>query len=110
MVKDLRYAWIVPYRRYCIPYLRVQRLVRIWIHRVFHNEVAILIVFGVLDSNLKLSHRANQCLRAVNHVLVDRVPVERELVHSVAILVNDLHLLDDSTLSALAGTYAAVSA
>lgn len=64
-----------------------------------------LLVGWILDLDLKLSHCANQGFRAVDQVLVYGVAVERELIICVAILVYNLHLLDDSALAAFSRTY-----
>ena len=64
-----------------------------------------LFVRRVLDFDVELSHGANEGLCAVDQVLEYRVAVERELVVCVAILVYNLHLLDDSALAAFSRAY-----
>ena len=64
-----------------------------------------LLVCGVFDLDLKLSHGTNEGFCAVDQVLEYRMAVERELVVCVAILVYNLHLLDNSAFAALSRAY-----
>jgi len=62
-----------------------------------------LLIRRILDLDVELSHGADQGLCAVDHVLEYSMAVERELVVCVAILVYDLHLLDDGAFAAFSG-------
>jgi hypothetical protein len=64
-----------------------------------------LFVRRVLDLDVELSHGTYERLCAVYKVLEYRVAVERELVVCVAILVYNLHLLDDGALAAFSRAY-----
>lgn len=68
---------------------------------MLHQEVAMLLVRRILDLDVELSHGTNQRLCAVDHVFEYSMAVERELVVCVAILVYNLHLLDDGAFAAL---------
>lgn len=105
MIKHLGDAWILPQAGNCLacPWIKVG--VGIWVYSVLHQEVAMLFVCRVLDLDLELSHGAYEGLCAVDKVLEYRVAVERELVVCVAILVYNLHLLDDSALAAFSRAY-----
>lgn len=103
MIEDFRYARVVPHCRDRLAHLRLQHLLRIRVDRVLHDIFAVLLVLSILHFDLELPHRAYQRFRAVDDVLVDGMPVQHELVLRVAILVNDLHLLDDGALPTLPG-------
>lgn len=65
----------------------------IWIDLVFEKVVAVLLVGWVLALYIELSHGTNKRLRTVDQVLIYREPVQCELVHGIAILMYNLHLL-----------------
>ena len=105
MIEHLRDAWIFPEAGDCLACPWVKVGVGIWIDGVFNQEVAMLFVRRVLDLDLELSHGAYEGLCAVHKVLEYRVAVERELIVCVAILVYNLHLLDDGALAAFSRSY-----
>jgi len=67
---------------------------------MLHQEIAMLLVRRILDFDIELSHGADQGLCAVDHVFEYGMAIERELVVCVAILVYNLHLLDDGAFAA----------
>ena len=87
----------------------VQRFLGVWIHGVFDEVIAVLVVAGYLGLDLELPHGADEGFRAVDDVLVYRQAVHGELLLCVAVLVDDLHLLDNGRLAALARTCSRVS-
>jgi hypothetical protein len=80
--------------------------IRIGVNGELHDEFAVLNVFGDFWSNVELLHGAYEGFGAVNDILVDGMPVKAQFVDAVAVLVDDLHLLDNSRLAALTRTFA----
>jgi hypothetical protein len=80
--------------------------IRIGVNGELHDEFAVLNVFGDFWSNVELLHGAYEGFGAVNDILVDGMPVKAQFVDTVAVLVDDLHLLDNSRLAALTRTFA----
>lgn len=103
VLKHLCYAGIPPNGCDGQAHPHVERLFWIGIHGVLQQVLAVLVVLGVLAVDVELAHGAYQGLCAVDDVLVDGEAVHGELLLRVAILVDDLHLLDDGRLAALAG-------
>lgn len=56
-------------------------------------------ILGHLAVNLEFSHLEDNGFRRVDEVLVDDGSVSEEFVTGEAVLVDDLHLLDDSGLA-----------
>ena len=80
--------------------------IRVGINSKLHDKFAVLNVFGNFWGNVELLHGADESFGAVNDILVDGMPVKAQFVDAVAVLVDDLHLLDNSRLAALARTFA----
>lgn len=80
--------------------------IRVGVNSELHDEFAVLNVFGDLWSDVELLHGTDECFGAVNDIFVDGMPVETQFVDAVAVLVDDLHLLDNGRLAALTRTFA----
>jgi hypothetical protein len=80
--------------------------IRIRINGELHNELAVLNVFGDFWGNVELLHSSDECFGAIDDILVDGMPVKAQFVDAVTVLVDDLHLLDNSRLAALTRTFA----
>lgn len=80
--------------------------IRVGVDCELHDKLAVLNVFGYFWGYVELLHCADESFGAINDVLVDGMPVKAQFVDTVAVLVDDLHLLDNSRLSALARTFA----
>jgi len=80
--------------------------IRIGVNSELHEKLAVLNVFGDFWSNVELLHSTDQGFGAVNDILVDGMPVEAQFVDAVAVLMDDLHLFDNSRLAALTRTFA----
>jgi hypothetical protein len=78
----------------------------VWVNGELHDEFAVLNVFGDFWSDVELLHGTDEGFGAINDILVDGMPVEAQFVDAVAVLVDDLHLLDNGRLAALTGTFA----
>jgi hypothetical protein len=94
---------IVPDRYHRLADLRVQLGLRPGLERVVEQEVTIIFVDVVHGLDLELAHGTDDSLGALDQVLEDGRSVVVELVFAVAFQVDDLHLLDDGRLAALAG-------
>lgn len=103
MLEDFWYARVAPDRGYGLPYPDVEGLFGIWVDGVVDEVVAVFVVAGRLGLYLELPHGADERLCAIDDVLIDGEAVHGELLLRVAILVDDLHLLDDGRLAALSG-------
>lgn len=71
-----------------------------------HDEFAVLNVFRDFWGYVELLHCADESFGAIDDIFVDGMPVQPQFVDAVAVLVDDLHLLDNSRLAALARTFA----
>jgi hypothetical protein len=109
VLQDLWYTGVAPHGGDGLAYSHVEGLLWIWIYRVVDEVVAVFIVAGRLGLYLELSHGADEGLCAVDDVLVDGEAVHGELLLRVAILMDDLHLLDNGRLAALAGACGALA-
>jgi hypothetical protein len=76
------------------------------INLVLEKIIAERDIRGIHRLDSELPHRRDQCLGAVDQILVDGQSIESQFIHSIAILVNDLHLLHDRRLPTLAGSCA----
>jgi hypothetical protein len=101
--QDLWYAGVAPHGRYGLSYPHVERLLGVRVDGVLDQVVAVLVVARRLWLYLELSHCADEGLCAVDDVLVDGEAVHGELLLRVAVLMDDLHLLDNGRLAALTG-------
>lgn len=106
MVEDSGYTRIFPNCSDGGSTSRVQVGVRIGVNGELHDKLAVLDILRDLWGDVELLHGADKGFCAINDVFVNGMPVQTQFVYTVAILVDDLHLLDNSRLSALAGTYA----
>jgi hypothetical protein len=104
VLQDLGYARIAPHGRYGLAYSHVEWLFWIGVDGVVGQIVAQFGVAWILTRNVELSHGANKGFGAVDDVLVDGQAVHGKLLLRVAVLVYNLHLLDNSRLAALSGT------
>jgi hypothetical protein len=106
MIKDFGYTRIFPDCCYGSRASCVEVSIRIRVNGELHDEFAVLNVFGDFWSNVELLHSSDECFGAINDILVDGMPVKAQFVDAVTVLVDDLHLLDNSRLAALARTFA----
>jgi hypothetical protein len=102
VLQDLWYTGVAPHGGDGLAYSHIERLLWIWIYRVVDEVVAVFIIAGRLGLYLELSHGADEGLCAVDDVLVDGEAVHGEFLLRVTILMDDLHLLDNGRLAALA--------
>lgn len=65
------------------------------VHLVFQQIIAIAVVLRIYRLDLKLSHGTYQRFGTIQNVLVYCQTVQCQLVLGVAVLVYDLHLLDN---------------
>lgn len=103
MLEHLGYARISPHGCNGLADPHVEGLFRVGVDCVFEQVVAVFAVAGALGADVELSHGADEGFGAVDDVFVDGETVHGELVLGVAILVDNLHLLDNGRLAALAG-------
>lgn len=80
--------------------------IRIGVDCELHDELAVLNVFGDFWGYVELLHCADESFGAIDDIFVDGMPVQAQFVDAVAVLVDNLHLLDNSRLAALARTFA----
>lgn len=80
--------------------------IRVGVDCELHDELAVLNVFWVFWGYVELLHCADESFGAINDILVDGMPIQAQFVDTVAVLVDDLHLFDNSRLSALTRTFA----
>jgi hypothetical protein len=106
MVEDFGYTGIFPDCGYGSRASCVEMSIRVRIDSELHDELAVLNVLGDFWSDVELLHGTDEGFGAVNDILVDGMPVKAQFVDTVAVLVDDLHLLDDSRLAALTRTFA----
>lgn len=103
MLQHFWYAWVAPHGGYGMADATVEGFFRIRVDGVVDKVLA---VFGVprrLWGDFELSHSTNEGFCAINDVFVYGETVHGELFLGVAILVDNLHLLDDGGLAALSG-------
>ena len=77
---------------------------RIRVHRVFQKILCVDVVLWINRGNVELSHSSYDSLDAIQNVFVDGQAVEAKLLWCIAVLVDDLHLLDDRRFTAFSGT------
>ena len=106
MVEDLGYTRIFPDGGYGSRASRVQMSIRVGVYSELHDEFAVLNIFGDFWSDVELLHGTNEGLGAVNDILVYGMPVEAQFVDTVAVLVDDFHLLDNGRLAAFTRAFA----
>jgi hypothetical protein len=106
MVEDFGYTRIFPNCCYGSRASCVEMSIRVWVNGELHDELAVLNVFGDLWSNVELLHSSDECFGAINDILVDGMPVKAQFVDAITVLVDNLHLLDNSRLAALTRTFA----
>jgi hypothetical protein len=109
VLQDLGYAGVAPHGGDSLADPHVERLLGVGVNGVVDEIVAELVIAGRLGLDLELAHCANEGLCAVDDVLVDGEAVHGELLLRIAVLVDDLHLLDDGRLAALAGACRALA-
>jgi hypothetical protein len=109
VLEDLWYAGVAPHGGYGLSDAHVERLLGVGVDGVVDQVVAELVVARRLGLDLELAHGANEGFGAVDDVLVDGEAVHGELFLGVAVLVDDLHLLDNGRLAALAGACGALA-
>jgi hypothetical protein len=109
VLKHLGYAGVAPHGRDGLAHPHVERLLGIGVDSVVDKVVAELVVARRLGLDLELAHCADEGLCTVDDVLVDGEAVHGELLLGVAVLVDNLHLLDDGRFAALAGACRALA-
>jgi hypothetical protein len=107
VLEHLADAAVAPQRGDGLANTGVEGFFRVRVDGVLDEVVAVLVVARDLGLDLELAHGANEGLRAVDDVLVDGQAVHGQLLLCVAILVDDLHLLDDGRFAAFAGACSA---
>jgi hypothetical protein len=109
VLEHLGYAGVAPHGGDGLAHAHVERLLGVGVDGVVDEIVAELVVAGRLGLDLELAHCADEGLCAVDDVLVDSEAVHGELLLGVAVLVDDLHLLDDGRLATLTGACRALA-
>lgn len=102
MLKDLGHARVIPYGGDGICNFGGKRGIRIGIHGVVNNVVAVVDISRGFGDNVELAHGCDEGFGTVDDVFVDGMSIQGELVCAVAILMDDFHLLDDCGLATFA--------